>query len=134
MANEAAEALENIEPELKTSPQVIAVRVGLYESLSRWEEMVMMASLMVKMLPDEPKWWIKLATGTRRHNSIEAAIKILLEAELKHPNDATIKYHLACCCARLGKMDRARHKLEAAIELNPALRKQAIDEPDLKGL
>ena len=131
MANDAAEALEDIEPDLKTRPEVIAVRVGIYEFLKRWEEMAMMAKLLVKMLPDDPKWWIKLAAGTRRHKSIEAAAEILLQAELKHPKDATIQYNLACCCCRLGKTEEAKHKLGTAISLNTELRKLAVDDPDL---
>jgi D-serine dehydratase len=57
---------------------VIAARVGIYEFLKRWEEMAMMAKLLVKMQTDESKWWIKLAAGTRRHKSIKAAIQVSL--------------------------------------------------------
>ena len=49
LPHEAAEALEDIEPDLKNRPEVIAVRVGIYEFLKRWEEMAM----LVEMLPDE---------------------------------------------------------------------------------
>jgi len=47
-----------------------------------------------------------------------------------HQDDATYQYNLACYETQLGHMDSAQARLCRAFELNPALRRAALDEPD----
>jgi tetratricopeptide (TPR) repeat protein len=85
MLDEAANALEEIEPEDKTRKEVLGARVDLYMAAKKWDMAAAVASHLVKMEPEEAGWWINLAYATRRRETIEEAETILLRArELDH--------------------------------------------------
>jgi lipopolysaccharide biosynthesis regulator YciM len=64
--DEAADALEEIEPENKTRKEVLGARVELYMSSKKWDMAAAVASHLVKVEPEEVGWWINLAYATRR--------------------------------------------------------------------
>ncbi len=59
---------------------------------------------------------------------------MLLEAEKCYPEDAMIKFHIACLAAQLGEIAAAKDFLSAALKLNDSLRFKALDEADLAPL
>jgi tetratricopeptide (TPR) repeat protein len=50
------------------------------------------------------------------------------------PEHPPILYHRACLLTRGGRLDEARAELDRALELDPELRKWAVEDADLAPL
>ena len=81
MFGEAAQVLEEIEPEEKTRNEVLGARVNLYIAAKKWDMAAAVASHLVKVDPETAGWWISLACALRRTESVEKAEIILLRAQ-----------------------------------------------------
>jgi len=134
MFEDASNELEAIDPEGRASPEVVAVRVAIYNVTEKWNLLEVAARHMVKVSPEEPGWWIQWAYGMRRCRSIEDANQILLDAEKLHPKDATIQFNLGCYACQQGDMEEAKRRVAAAINLDSQYRFMALDDPDLEPL
>ena len=100
MFQAANEQLEKIDPFNRAAPEVLAVRIAIYDGLKKWELMQEIAKRLVDFQPDDIQWTISFAYATRRADSIQVAKEILLSAESKFPKEAVIKYNLACYFCR----------------------------------
>jgi tetratricopeptide (TPR) repeat protein len=96
MFEDAAQALEEIEPEDKTRNEVLYARVDIYLAAKKWDMAAAVARHLVKVDPGNPGAWINLAYSVRRTESIEQAEAILLKARALHPKSALIAFNLAC--------------------------------------
>lgn len=134
MLDEAHEALESVDPVHKTAPEVLIARLQLYRVAERWELMQAVARRLSTGQPEEPGWIADLAYATRRAESLEAARAILLGAEQRHPDEAIIAFNLSCYETQLGNIAEAKRWLAKAIKLEPKLRLEALDDPDLEPL
>lgn len=90
------------------------------------------ARRMVEIDPGQPQWWVSLAYATRRHESVEKAEEILLEARKLHPKEAIIYYNLACYACVTGRLEQARERLNTAIGMDESIRDLARNDVDLK--
>ena len=79
MFDDAALALEEIEPEDKTRNEVLGARVNLYMAAKKWDMAAAVARHLVKVQPENAGWWISLAYAVRRAESVDNAEAILLE-------------------------------------------------------
>jgi hypothetical protein len=59
---------------------------------------------------------------------------ILLNAEPKFPQEAIIKYNLACYCCQLGEIKNAKNYLQKAFQIDSTWRLQALDDEDSRPL
>ena len=134
MLDDAALALEEIEPEDKTRTEVLGARVVLYIAAKKWDMAAAVASHLVKVEPENEAWWINLAYSVRRSEGIEKAEAILLRAQAIHPKVAMIAFNLACYASVTGRMEDAKERLRHAIELDKDIRGLALDDEDLKPL
>ena len=134
MFQEANEELEKIDPFNRAAPEVLSVRLAIYRGLEKWELMQAIAKLLADFQPDDVQWTISLAYATRRANSIQAAKKILLNAESKFPKDAAIKYNLACYFCQTGDIKAAKNYLRNVFEIDLNWRVAALEDEDLKPL
>ena len=134
MLDDAALALEEIEPEDKTRTEVLGARVVLYIAAKKWDMAAAVASHLVKVEPENEAWWISLAYAFRRAQSVEKAEAILLRAQAIHPKVAMIEFNLACYASVAGRMEEAKERLRHAIELDKEARKLALEDEDLKPL
>jgi tetratricopeptide (TPR) repeat protein len=132
MFQEANDQLENIDPFNRAAPEVRAVRLAIYHGLKRWELMAEIAKRLVEFQPNDVQWTISLAYATRRPNSIQEAKEILLHAEPKFPQEAIIKYNLACYCCQLGQIEKAKRYLKQVFEIDANWRLKALDDQDLE--
>jgi lipopolysaccharide biosynthesis regulator YciM len=71
MFDDAALALEEIEPEDKNRNEVLGACVNLYMAAKKWDMAAAVASRLVKVEPQTAGWWINLAYSVRRVESIE---------------------------------------------------------------
>src|SRR5215472_9820462 len=98
---------DQIDPFNRAAPEVLAVRIEIYRGLQKWDLMQELAKRLTEFQPDEIQWMISLAFATRRADSIRAATEILLNGESRFPNEAIIKYNLACYYCQLGEIETA---------------------------
>jgi tetratricopeptide (TPR) repeat protein len=129
---EANTELDNIDPFNRAAPEVLALRMAIYRGLEKWELMQEIAKRLVDFQPDHVQWTISFAYATRRANSIQAAKKVLLNAEPNFPKEAVIKYNLACYFCQTGDIQNAKKYLEKAFEIDLNWRMAALEDQDLK--
>src|SRR6266498_2131206 len=77
MFQEANDQLENIDPFNRAAPEVLAVRIAVYQGLRKWELMREVSKRLAEFQPDDVQWRISLAYATRRADSLQAAKVIL---------------------------------------------------------
>jgi len=141
MWDDALAEIAIIERELKAEasaeeplPQVELdeLRLVVFQGAKRWAAMRQLAEACAEAEPARASWFISWAFALRREESIPAARRILQRAVLLHPDEALISFNLACYAAQLGELDEARQRLDRAVALDPALKKNAQDDPDLE--
>src|SRR4029453_15497381 len=109
MFQEENDQLENIDPFNRAAPEVLAIRLAIYYGLKKWELMQEIAKRLAEFQPDDIQWTISVAYATRRADSMQAAKKILLNAEPKFPKEAIIKYNLACYSCQTGDIKTTKN-------------------------
>jgi tetratricopeptide (TPR) repeat protein len=134
MFEDANGELEKIDPFCRALPEVLAVRLAVYEGSKHWELAEVVAKKLFAQDPGNPHWAISLAYATRRLGSLERAQAILLEAMKRHPKEPIIPYNLACYACQTGELARARDYLSVAFTLQPECRVMALDDRDLQPL
>jgi tetratricopeptide (TPR) repeat protein len=136
-ADSAGQELAAITPGDQTHPSVLQVRYALYAKRKEWDMANEMAEELASLLPDLAVSWINLAYATRRKSggNIPKAKEILLAAEPLFPTECVIPFNLACYCSQLEEFEQAERWLKKAAAINEkAVRKMAMDDPDLKPL
>ena len=78
--------------------------------------------------------WISRAWAERRGLGLETAEQTLLKALKGFPDDSLIHYNLACYACRQGRLNEAKERLRIAVELDPHLKKLALEDEDLEGI
>jgi tetratricopeptide (TPR) repeat protein len=131
---EADTELDRIDPFNRAAPEVLALRIAIYQGLEKWELMREIAIRLAEFQPDHSQWTISLAYATRRTNSIQAAKEVLLNAEPKFPTEPAIKYNLACYFCQTGEIQNAKNYLKKAFEIDSNWRMAALEDEDLKPL
>ena len=105
--------LERLDPEARSAPPVLRLRLQIYAGMKRWEDVnVLGRSLLAKLPPD---------------------------AEPHPPGElrafrAEVLYRLGCAECQLSNIVEAKTSLERAFTLNPELRLRALDDPDLEAV
>jgi tetratricopeptide (TPR) repeat protein len=134
MVAEAAAELELLPPADAQRPEALAVRLAVLHEQKKWIDVRDLSREMVGRTPGEPALWVSWAYATRRAESLEAAEKILREAESQHPAEATIKFNLGCYACQRGDLIAARTYVDMAIALDPKFSNLAATDPDLAPL
>jgi Tfp pilus assembly protein PilF len=134
MVEEAAAELDCISPAFVEHFDVRVLRGLVLQEKKDWLALAPLAAGLVRDRPDDPAWWIMWAYATRRADSIDAAEKILIEAETNHPKEATIQFNLGCYACQRGDLARARACVDCAIALDEHFREAAANDPDLAPL
>jgi len=106
--------LEEIDAEVRHVPEVLEVRVGIYQGLQQWELMQTVAKRLAIHEPDAVVWILAWAYSTRRADSIEQGRIILVNAIDRMPNVALLQVNLACYECQLGELERAKGSLQRA--------------------
>ena len=134
MFDDAALALEEIEPEDKTRTEVLGARIALYITAKKWDIAAAVASHLVKVEPQNEAWWINLAYSFRRSEGIEEARSNSTEGASHTPKTALIEFNLACYASVTGRSEEAKRRLRKAIDSDKSIRILALDDEDLRPL
>jgi tetratricopeptide (TPR) repeat protein len=133
--NRAAQAeLDAIPAADARRPEVLALRVALLQETKRWRTLRKLAGELVDQDPEEAAWWVIWAYASRRAASLATAERILLQAEARHPRDATIQFNLGCYACLRGDLETAQARVARAIQLDDEFRASARTDPDLAAL
>ena len=135
--SDAARAeLDKISPGFREHPAVLVTRLSLCEGAKEWPACLEMVELLIQVLPDNPIHWVQRSMYLRELGRVREAWDKLLPAAEKFPNFWMVPYQLACYACRLGDVDQARDRLNAALQLvdAAAVKTKALAEPDLEPL
>jgi len=133
---EANEELENITAEHRAHPALLETRWRIYARAKKWEGALEIASALVQLVPESSLGWVHRSFSLHEMKRIEEARDNLLRVVDKFPQDATMRYNLACYECQLGRLEQARAWLEKAFELGDAKKRKlmALNDPDLEPL
>jgi predicted Zn-dependent protease len=133
---EANAELENITPQQRAHPDVLRLRVDIYDAAKKWDYVVEVASALSRMIPDDSFGHIRLAFALHELKRTQGALDALLPVADKFPEQWEISYNLACYSCQLGDMIAARDWLAQAFRLGDAneIKLQALEDPDLAPL
>lgn len=135
---EASAEVVKISAESQERPDVLEVRWQICIRKQEWASSLEMAERLLKIAPGHPAGWICRAYTLRRISGggLEAAQSCLLEGHARCPQEPVIAFNLACYAAQLGDLPGARGWLAKACVLGhaPAIKKMALNDPDLEAL
>lgn len=134
MIDQAEAELDELPPEQAGETEALALRAAILQSREHWLLLEPIGRQLVANKPDEPGFWIIWAYAARRAQSLHAAEAILRDAEIQHPEEATIQFNLGCYACQRGDLTEARRRVEQAIRLNEAFLESARSDPDLQAL
>jgi len=80
MFEQANTELEEIDPFCRHLPEVVVARLAIFHGLEKWELLAVVAKRLVEWNPKKPAFFVELAYGTRRAESIHAAHAVLTRA------------------------------------------------------
>jgi tetratricopeptide (TPR) repeat protein len=131
MPLETNHELEQVSADQHSHAEVLALRVKIYSSLTKWDLMQTVAQILAVNEPENVQWTVDWAYATRRADCLNAARLILVNAVEKMPNVAILHYNLACYKWQLGNLEEAKSRLTRAFELEPGYRMMTLEDEDL---
>jgi predicted Zn-dependent protease len=135
---EAVEEFKQLTPQARAHPDCMETVREIFTQAGRWEMAALTASEIVKLKPEKPSSWIAFAYATRRKQGggLDAARKILTEAQSSFPKEPIILYNLACYECQLGNQAAAWAWFRKALATGPPgqIRSMALDDRDLEPL
>jgi tetratricopeptide (TPR) repeat protein len=110
--------------------------VEIYAAAKKWEAALDIAAALVQLEPENSQGWLHRSYCLHELKRTTEARENLLPVLEKFPNDAIMRYNLACYECQLGNLERAKQWLEKAFQLGEPTktRLMALDDPDLEPL
>lgn len=135
-AVEARKELEQISPEHRGHPAVLEVQWQLAAREKLWQTGLDIASALIQTAPDSPHGWVHRSYCLHELKRTAEARDNLLRVVDKFPEDAIMRYNMACYECQLGRLPEARQWLRKAFTLADVgrIRAMALDDLDLKPL
>jgi tetratricopeptide (TPR) repeat protein len=133
---EANAELAKITPALRAHPDVLEMRLQIYDKVKQWEPCVDIGNALVKAAPNRSFGWLHRSFALHELYRTQEAADLLKPATYFFPKEWLIRYNLACYACQLGKRKEAWKWLEFAFDLgHPKIVKlMALDDPDLEPL
>ena len=130
---EAARELEFIRPELRDHPEVLEVRWALAANDGDWNQALLIAGSIVRLMPEKPEGWIYQGSALTELNRHADAYTVLLQGHRRFPQDEILAYDLACVCCVAGREGEAAEWIRKAVAMaGDEIRRRALDDPDLE--
>ncbi len=136
----ANDELEQITPACRAHPNVLQLRWRIYANAGKWDACLDIATALTTLTPERRFGWIHRAHALDKLGRTQEAKELLVSVADYFEANATLPYHLARYCARLGQIDEAKQWLGRALlaadgsEAVEKLRKRAMEDPDLEAL
>jgi predicted Zn-dependent protease len=131
---EANEELEQIKAGMRSHPDVLTTRYGIYAQAGNWESAAEVAGAISQQWPDNPFGFIHRAYALHELKRTQEAVSLLLPVLDKFPKEWLMRYNLACYFCQLGDRKAAWAWLEKSIEMvgSERVKQLALDDPDLE--
>ncbi len=130
----ALEALDDVPTGEQADAAVMLARVRVLLHMRRWPEAEALSGQGATQHPGEEEFTVQRAFALHQLNKGEQAVEVLQSAPEWLRRTGILHYNLACYEARLGDLTIARQCINAAIQLNAAMKKNARVDPDLQAL
>lgn len=135
----ANEELEQISAACRAHPNVLQLRWRIYAQAGKWDACLDIATALTTMTPERRFGWIHRAHALDKLGRTQEAKDLLDSVVNDFESNATVPYHLARYCAKLGQISQAKQWLGKALlgaeaEEVEKLRRMAMDDPDLAAL
>jgi tetratricopeptide (TPR) repeat protein len=114
------------------SVMLAEIRVLLH--LKDWKRAEALSARGCERHPEEDEFTVQRVFALHQLEKSEEAFRILRSAPEWIRRTGILHYNLACYEARLGDLNAARRCIDAAIEINSAIKKNARSDPDLAAL
>lgn len=134
LLGEALEAITGAPADERDAPAVLLGRIRVLLHLRQWKQAEALSERGLTLHPQEEEFTVQRAFALHQMQKGEEAFKVLLAAPDWIRRTGILHYNLACYEARLGDLKTARRCIDAAIELNAAMKKNARTDPDLAAL
>jgi Flp pilus assembly protein TadD len=134
LPNEALEELVNVPNEDSKQAMVLLARTRVLLHLKRWNEAAKLAADGATSHPDHEEFTVQRAFALHQLRQGEEAMNVILQAPEWIRQTGIIHYNLACYEAQLGDPRTARQCIKVACQMNKAMKKNAVIDPDLRGL
>ena len=134
MTDEALDELDGILPGEQPDPHVLMARIRVLLHLRKWLEAEALSSVGATAHPEEDEFTVQRAFALHQMQKGEMAVEVLLAAPEWLQRTGILHYNLGCYEARLGDLSTARQCVDAAIQINSAIKKNARIDPDLHEL
>lgn len=133
---EANEELEQIAGDNSYHPAVLSMRWQVYAAARWWEAAFVVSKALCELAPHSAEAWICQANTLRNFKGVVDAWSMLLGVVGKFPNNAVIRYNLACYAAQMNLLEESCGWLVQAFELEESteLKLAAIYDADLQPL
>ncbi len=131
---EALAELDSIPEFEREDCEVMVARTRILLHLGRWKKAAHLSARGAALHNDEDEFTVQRAFALHQLNKGEQAARVLLDAPEWIRRTGILHYNLACYEARWGNLTVARQCVQAAIQLNSAIKKSARQDPDLAEL
>ena len=134
MPTEALEEFGAIpDSERRNAPVMLAeIRVLLH--MKNWRHAEKLSARGSNLHPEEDEFTVQGVFALHQLEKGDEAFRVLHAAPEWIRRTGILHYNLACYEARLGDLNAARRCIDAAIEINSAIKKNARSDPDLAAL
>ncbi len=133
---EANEELEQVSPLFRAHREVLEVWWQINAAAKKWDAALDLASTLIQVVPEHEAGWVHRSYCLHELKRTQEARDNLLRVVDRFPQDATMRYNLACYECQLGRLGQAKDWLEKAFRLADAkkMKLMALDDPDLEPL
>ena len=134
MPTEALDEFKAIAVEERGNASVMLAEIRVLLHLKNWKQAEKLSTRGAKLHPSEDEFTVQRVFALHQLEKGEEAFRVLLSAPEWIRRTGILHYNLACYEARLGDLNAARRCIDAAIEINSAIKKNARTDPDLAAL
>ena len=136
--SEALAELDHINPLLLVHPDVMEVRLQIYQRAGEWNHAWHIGLVLINLVPGRVESWLATAHAARHatRGGPYQGYRTLLFAIKDHPNNWHVSFKLACCAYQRGDMEEGDWWLGIAGDQGggKALQALAVTEPDMEPL
>jgi hypothetical protein len=136
LLNDATLELENIAPQLRSHPEVLAVRWHIHAAAREWEQAGDIARRIADLVPEILFGWGQLAFALHQMKRTREAWDVLFPVADKFPKEFVVPYDLACYACQMGNLNEAVRWLKKACTLarRKDVKRLALEDRDLEPL
>ena len=130
----AMEELDSLAGPAADDPEVRELRLLILLKAENWEDAVALGRRLCTDAPERGTAWIHTAFACHELGRTVEAKDLLLAAPSHVREDPLFHYNLGCYLAVLGEPREAEVSLSLAFRRDPALKRYARTDPDLRSL